>query len=122
MGLKPLKTLTRKWAEELSRGGGLLCSSALVPEVVGRQLFYQGSCQPLAQHQQKRDDDVMVALVVVQLRVALQDEEYDVNQLLLELCSLLFRHAWAGREGETHLDMASRLATPTFGGRWVMDF
>lgn len=52
---------------------------AQVPEVVGRQFFYQGYCQSLAHHQQKSDHDVMVALVVVELRVAIQDEEDDID-------------------------------------------
>lgn len=77
----------------------LLYSSALVPEVVGRQFFYQGCCQPLAYHQQKCDHNVMVPLVVVQLRVALQDEEDDVDQLFLEALSLLLWHAWGGKKG-----------------------
>lgn len=91
----------------------LLRSSALVPDVVSRQFFYQGCCQPLAYHQQKRDHDVMVALVVVQLRVALQDEEDDVNQFFLEPFSLFFRHACrgGGGQGEMHLNMASSLVT-----------
>ena len=74
----------------------LLCSFVLVPEVMGRQFFYQGCCQLLAYHQQKRDHDVVVALVVVQLRVALQDEEDDVDQFFLEPFSLFFWHAWGG--------------------------
>lgn len=85
-------------AEEIPPGGLEERSSfVLVPEVVGRQFFHQGCGQPLAYHQQKRDHDVVVALVVVQLRVALQDEEDDVDQLFLQPFPLLFWHAWGGQ-------------------------
>ena len=99
VGFNSLKTPARKPAEELSPGGTVFCPSVRIPEMVGRQLLYQGCCQPLAEHQQKRDHDVVVALVVVQLRVALQDEEDDVDQLFLQPFSLFFWHAW-GREVE----------------------
>lgn len=83
-------------------------ADAQVPEVVGRQFFYQGCCQPLTHHQQKSDHDVMVALIVVELRVAIQDKEDDVDQLFLEPFSLLIWHAWGE---EVHLHWQRSLMT-----------
>lgn len=112
VGFNPLKTPTRKRAEELSLRGTVFCPFARVPEMVSRQLLYQGCCQPLAEHQQKRDHNVVVALVVVQLRVAFQDEEDDVDQLFLQPFSLFFWHAWGKSSGgDMHLNKASSPVT-----------
>lgn len=40
LGFNPLKTPTRKRAEELLLGGTVFCPFARVPEMVGRQLLY----------------------------------------------------------------------------------
>lgn len=57
-----------------------------------RELLHQSCGQPVPNHQEESDHDVVVALVVVQLRVALQDVEDDVNELLLQPLSLVIRH------------------------------
>lgn len=56
------------------------------------ELFHQRGGQSVPHHQQEGDHDVVVALVVVQLRVALEDVEDDVDELLLQTFSLVIRH------------------------------
>lgn len=59
--------------------------------VIG-QCVQQGDGHPLPNYQQQRDGYIMVALVVMELRVAFQNLQYDVNQLLLKHGSLCGWH------------------------------
>lgn len=63
-----------------------------VPEVVSRKFLHEGRCQPLPNDEKERNHNVMVALVVMQLRIALQDVQDDVYQLLLQPRPLLVGH------------------------------
>lgn len=69
------------------------------------ELLHQGSGEALAQDEQKSDHDVVVALVVVQLRVLLENPQNDVNQLLLQTLPLLIGHPCT-RSAQTHLTQA----------------
>jgi len=79
---RPPSPRTRRW----------LPPSRRVPEMMRRELFHQRRGQPVAHHQEEGDHDVMVALVVVQLGVALQDVEDDVDEILLQPFPLVIRH------------------------------
>lgn len=59
--------------------------------VIG-QCVQQGDGHPFPNYQQQRDGYIMVALVVMELRVAFQNLQYDVNQLLLKHGSLCGWH------------------------------
>lgn len=64
------------------------------PEMIIGQRFQHGDGHPLPNHQQQRDSHIMVALVVMELRVAFQDPQDDVDKLLLKRSSLRRRHSW----------------------------
>lgn len=53
-----------------------------------RQCVQQGDGHSFPNYQQQSDGHIMVALVVVQLSVTLQNLQYDVDELLLKHCSL----------------------------------
>lgn len=63
------------------------------PEVMIGQRFQHGDGHPLPDHQQQRDSHVVVALVVVELRVAFQNLQDDVDELLLKDASVGRRHS-----------------------------
>ncbi len=56
------------------------------------QSVQHGDGHPLPNDQQQGDGHIMVALVVMKLRVAFQNLQYDVNQLLLKNGSLCGWH------------------------------
>lgn len=66
-----------------------------------RELLHQSRGQPVADHQQEGDHDVVVALVVVQLGVALEDVEDDIDELLLKPFPLVIRHPCGDSSGVT---------------------
>lgn len=72
------------------------------PEMVIWQRVQHGNGHSLPDNQQQRDGDIMVALVVVELRVTFQDVQNDVNQLLLEHSPLWRRHTW-GKAKDQHM-------------------
>lgn len=63
------------------------------PEVVIGERVQHGDGHPLPHHQQQGHRHVVVALIVVQLRVALQDLQDDVDELLLKHGPLRRRHS-----------------------------
>lgn len=72
------------------------------PEMVIWQRVQHGNGHSLPDNQQQRDGDIMVALVVVELRVTFQDVQNDVYQLLLEHSPLWRRHTW-GKAKDQHM-------------------
>lgn len=70
------------------------------PEMVIWQRVQHGNGHSLPNNQQQRDSDIVVALVVIELRVAFQNGQNDVYQLLLEHGPLWWRHTW-GRANES---------------------
>lgn len=66
------------------------------------QRVQHGNGHSLPDNQQQRDGDIMVALVVVELRVTFQDVQNDVYQLLLEHSPLWRRHTW-GKAKDQHM-------------------
>lgn len=68
-----------------------------IPEVQRGEPLQQSHRHARAGDQQQRHRNIVVALVVVQLRVGPQHVQDDVHQLLLQDLALLFRHAWGGR-------------------------
>lgn len=66
------------------------------------QSVQHGNGHSLPDNQQQRDGDIMVALVVVELRVTFQDVQNDVYQLLLEHSPLWRRHTW-GKAKDQHM-------------------
>ncbi len=48
----------------------------------------------LSHHPQEGHHDVMISLIIVQLRISPQNIQNDVDQLLLENLSLIHTHAW----------------------------
>lgn len=72
------------------------------PEMVIWQRVQHGNGHSLPDNQQQRDGDIMVALVVVELRVTFQDVQNDVNQLLLEHSPLWRWHTW-GKAKDQHM-------------------
>lgn len=65
---------------------------AVPPEMVCGEFLHQCSGKTLSQNEQEGDDDVMITLIIVQLRVFLQHTQDDVDQLLLQPHPLLIRH------------------------------
>lgn len=51
------------------------CEIHDIPEVIGRQFFYQKCCQLFTHHQHKSDHNVMIALVIVKLMVKIKEED-----------------------------------------------
>lgn len=59
-------------------------SKTVQPEVIIGECVQQGDGHSLPNYQQQSDSHIVVALVVMELRVAFQNLQYDVNQLLLK--------------------------------------
>lgn len=72
-----------------------------------RELLHQCRGQPVPHHQEEGDHDVVVSLVVVQLGVALEDVEDDVNELLLQYFPLVIRHVCGNSRGGTAVSPTS---------------
>lgn len=64
------------------------------PEMEIGQRVQHGDGHPLPDHQQQGDGHIMVALVIMELWVAFQNLQYDVNQLLLKHGPLCGWHTW----------------------------
>lgn len=62
-----------------------------------------GNGHSLPDNEQERDGDIVIALVVMELRVALQNIQNDVYQLLLEHGPLWRWHAWE-RVNDQHME------------------
>lgn len=79
-----------------------------------RELFHQSRGQSVPHHQEEGDHDVMVALVVVQLGVALEDVEDNIDELLLQPFPLVIRHP-CGDSTRWQWDGLCHLPAPAVG-------
>lgn len=79
-----------------------------------RELFHQSRGQSVTYHQEEGDHNVMVALVVVQLGVALEDMEDNIDELLLQAFPLVIRHP-CGDSTRRRWDGLCHLLTPAMG-------
>lgn len=76
-----------------------------------REPLQQSDGHALPRHQQQRHGDVVVPLVIVQLRVDPQDVQDDVCQLLLQDLPLLLAHACGVGERQGAQSQTSPCAT-----------
>lgn len=79
-----------------------------------RELFHQSCGQSVPHHQEEGDHDVMVALVVVQLGVALEDVEDNIDELLLQPFPLVIWHP-CGDNTRRRWDRLCHLSAPAVG-------
>lgn len=82
-----------------------------------RELLHQRCGQPVPHHQEEGDHDVMVSLVVVELGVALEDMEDDIDELLLQSFPLVIRHPCGNSRGVTSVTQLCHLPVPAVGAR-----
>lgn len=68
-------------------------SSFNIPEMVIGQFLHERDGQSFSHHQQEGHGEVMISLIIVQLRVPPQNIQNDVNQLLLENPPFVQTHA-----------------------------
>lgn len=78
------------------------------------ELFHQSCGQSVPHHQKEGDHDVMVALIVVQLGVALEDVEDNIDELLLQAFPLVIRHP-CGDSTRWRWDRLCHLPVPAAG-------
>lgn len=62
------------------------------PEMVSGEFLHQGSGESFPEHQQEGHHDVMVTLIIVQLRVFHENPQNNIDQLLLKSFPLLVWH------------------------------
>lgn len=79
-----------------------------------RKLFHQSRGQSVPHHQEEGDHDVMVALVVVQLGVAFEDVEDNIDELFLQAFPLVIWHP-CGDSTRQQWDRLCHLPAPAMG-------